>query len=616
MITVNLKQRWVVRMRRSLLLLGIPLSTILLGLSWLGCPDFVTRLVLRNANQGALFIEAHDLKLDLRGGFKASDVSVYRKGVIGPPFLEARELHVLFRFLERPRAGVSRLKWIQARGGTIRLDGGSRLVWDENRVEAGGLSSSVSERQPSRALDLEMILSDFDIIGVHVDSVHTELLVDQEGVRLSGISGVVGRELQRGSVEGMVEWKRNRKAVGHVLTLFDPRALLPACQLLYPDIVPILERFSFSATPPRFDMSFEAEAGKPFAIRATGRMQASRYAYRGAGIGFANISVDYAFGNGTNRLTLDPFLLIVGGRTVEGKSTYDINAGTAAFEAASSIDLGTILRVSGLKEQLLESWHLEDGARVTARGAVNYTVPERSEMEAFVEGGRIGYGRVWASEYAFRYAAKGFTNQFTGIRGKIGNGSFSGSIVMAPDFSGTNRNSRITAELIHIDVDKLFELLSSDPAWRSGGKVYGNIELARDSDRTGCVSTVAQGQMTLRNSRIFKLPLFSGLMSELGRIVPELDFPGSLVDAHLSYELKDGRFISRDIQIDDGPVSMTARGSCGLDGTLDCSVTVHLMKRSGILAQAMAGLFSSGKGFEFSVSGTLKAPKWVYVDRR
>ena len=196
MITVNLKQRWVVRMRRSLLLLGIPLAIILLGLSWLGCPDFVTRLVLRNANQGALFIEAHDLKLDLRGGFKASDVSVYRKGVVGPPFLEARELHVLFRFLERPRAGVSRLKWIQARGGTIRLDGGSRLVWDESRAEAGGLSGSDSERRLSRALDLEMMLRDFDIIGVHIDSVHTELIVDQEGVRLSGISGVVGRELQ------------------------------------------------------------------------------------------------------------------------------------------------------------------------------------------------------------------------------------------------------------------------------------------------------------------------------------------------------------------------------------------------------------------------------------
>ena len=602
---------------RSVLLAGGGLGAILLGLSCFGFPPFMTGWVLASINAGPYYVEAHDLKLDLRGGLKASDVTVYRKGVVGPPCLEARELRILFRILDRPRAGVSRVKGIQARGGVIRPNGGSVFAgWEKSQAVVGSPSSSTAGRGSLPFMDVDLILSDFDVIGVWVGQIRAELQWDGKDARLSRLSGQVGRDLQRGSVDGTVAWKRGEQVVGRLVTAFDPRALLPTCRILYPQAGSILERFSFSAGPPRIDLSFEADTGVAYSLRAKGRMQASRYAYCGAGIGFANIHAEYEYGNGTNRLKLDPFLIVVGGRNAEGKTVIDLNSGAVGFEAMSSVDLGTVLRLCGMREQAMDSWHLEEGARVMARGILNTLAPERSLIEASVEGSRIGFSRVWVNDYAFRYAAIGLTNKFTDIRGKIGNGSFSSSMIVTPDASGTNRNTLLNVEIIHVDADTVFEMLNPNPAWRAEGKLYGNAELHGAEVRAGPGSFSGKGQMTIRNSRIFKLPLFAGLMAELNRMVPQLDFSNSRIDAHFSYELKEGRVISRDIRIDDGPVSMTAKGSCGLDGSLDFLVTFQWMKKSGFLAQSIAEIFSPGEGAEFRVGGTCASPKWVHVKRR
>jgi hypothetical protein len=403
---------------------------------------------------------------------------------------------------------------------------------------------------------------------------------------------------------------------GRLITLIDPRALLPACRILQPKAVPIMERFSFSTTPPRLDISFEADTGESFALRMQGRMQASQYAYSGAGIGFANITAEYEYGNGTNRLKLDPFLVVVSGRSAEGKTVFDLDAGTIGFEVSSSVDLATLLRLSGMREQRMESWTLDEGARVVAKGKINTRVPEDSRIEATVEGARIGFGSIEVNDYAFRFDSAGLTNAFTEVRGKIGNGSFSGSLVAAPDASGSNLHSRVRIDLIHVDADRVLEVLTPDTAWRAGGKLYGHADLAWAGGAADPRGLSGKGQMAIRNSQIFRLPLMTGVKAELNRRIPEIDLPGSPVDAHFSYELKDGRIVTSDLRADGALFGMTAAGSVGLDRTLECLVTVQWMKRKGFLPDSLSGRLFSGRGMEFNLSGTLAAPKWTPADRR
>lgn len=604
--------------RRGFLFTGGVLVALVLGLSWLGFPAFLTRWILANANSGDYFIEAHDVRLDLRGGVRARDVAVYRKGVVGPPFLQSRELRVLFRLADRPRAGVSRIKEVRASGGVIRQDGGPGFrPWVEP-VAAGAAPAGIpgGARKVLPEMELQVVLSDFDVVGVAVEHLQGDLRVDHEGVRLSRLSGRVGRDLQQGSLEGMAAWMSDSHAAGRLITSFDPRALLPACKVFCPDAVAILERFSFASAPPRFELSFEAGRAPAPGLRIKGRMQAAHYAYRGTGIGFANISGEYQVGNGTNRLRLAPFLLVVGGRNAEGWAQYDFSAGTAEYEMTSAIDLASVLRLAGLREQSLQDWDLEAGARVMARGIVNYNDPAKTVVDASVEGTRIGFAHVIADDFRAQYSGRGLTNQFRDIQGKIGNGSFSGTLDVVPDASGSNRNARAKAEIIHVDTDEVLKLLTTNRAWRMDGKLYGHVELMREGATGGDEAFSGSVQLTLRNGRLFRLPLFSGFMDELRRIVPELDFPNNVVDAHISGVIAGGGVESREIRIDDGPVKVVARGRCGLDGTVDYQVTVQLLKKNGFLADTIMGLFSPEKGVEFRLGGSLAKPKWTYVGRR
>ena len=599
--------------RQTLLLSAGIFAALLLGLSWLGFPGFLSRWVLAAANEGGYFIVAYDVKLDLRGGLKASDVEVYRKGVVGSPFIEAREIRIIFRVFDRARRGVSRIKEVRARGGIIRPVGrGGLMAWDMPVTPANGHMAGKDTGQAR----MTVFLVDCDVMGVWVESMQASLSIDHDGGALSQATGRVGRDLQRGSLEGSMTWKRGGKADGRLLTTFDPRALLPVCRLIHPDAVPILERFSFASTPPRIELSFDSDPARDVALKITGRMQATQYAYRGVGIGFVNISCDYVHGNGTNRLRLDPFLMVVGGRNAEGVADFNFIDETADFELVSGIDLAAALRLVGLKEQMLESWNLGDGARLMAKGRIDYRAPEHTWIDASVEGAGIAFGQVQAGECGFHYSSRGMTNQFADIRGKIGSGSFSGFVLLAPDLSGTKRTSRIKAELMHLDVDDGFKLLTTNPAWRAEGKMYGTVELAGEGGGGRMWPETGQGQLTLRNTHMFRLPLFAGFMKHLDRIIPGLDFFGSPVDVHFSFEVRHGRVVSRDIQIDDGPASITAQGSCGLDGSLDFIVNVQLMKKPGFLGQAIAGLFPKAKGIEFALTGTLASPKWETGERR
>lgn len=604
----NSNRKWVGWLCHGLpLVLGVGVSLVL-GLTWLGVPGFLTRWILETANQGEYFVTANHVKLDLRGGIKASDVMVYRKGVTGPPLLETRSLQVLFHLFEAPHAGGSRVKELRARGGVIRP------LWGAGGET--GLPSSKTQALASALMDLDVTLNDFDVLGVWVEELKTGIQVKDGECRISRLSGRVGRDLQRGTVEGSLAWKYRQQAIGHLVTSFDPHVLTPVLKKFYPDAIQMVDRFSFPAAPPRLDISFEMGLRGPLSVKVAGRMQASQYAYRGAGIGFANITGDYVYGNGTNRLKLDPFLIVVGGRKAEGKSEFNFTAQTASFEMISAIDMGSVLRLAGVRDQALEPWTFEGGATIVAKGETNAKAPERSGFEATVEGTQVGFKSVQAHDYTFRVLGHGLTNQFSDIRGKIGGGSFFGSVLWEPASPGSNRVTRARAEIIHVDTDELLKILSTNRAWRTAGKLYGNIEwVALDGD-SGVVLHSAQGQFTVRNARLLRLSLFQGLTANLKRLSAGFDAGDTTADLRFSFQLNRGRVESRDIQMECGWVTLSAQGSCGLDGTLDFTVEAHIARKSGMLGLAMASLFPAGTKIEFKLGGTLESPEWRRVDSR
>jgi len=578
----------------------------ILGLAVLGFPSFLTRWILASANSGDYFVQAREVYLDLGGGLKARNVSVYRKGMPGPPFLETRELRLLYHLFERPRSGHTRIKELRAYDGIIRpLWSSTSLGPNRNPAITAGLSLDNHENKTLREFDLDVALFNFEVLGVWVEQVKSAVRVDHEGVFLSRVSGKVGQELHSGALEGTLAWRNEGQLTGRLITTFDPHALIPICAIYFPEAVGVFGRFSFPANPPRMDFTFEAVTKPALSVTAKGRVQASNYAYLGAVIGFANMNLEYVLGNGTNRLSMAPFSLTMGGRHARGQVDFDFASGMADFQVNSEVNVAAVLRLIGLKEYLMSSWNLEEGARLAAKGRIGYSHPENSKVEAVVEGAKIGYKGLFFNNYSFTYNNHGYTHSVSDFRGNIGGGFASGSAVFVADPAGTNWTAEVKAEIINADTDELLKLVSTNLGWRMGGKIFGNLEVGGIG-----ANLVGQGQLTIRDARVFQSPLAAGLLEKWGGLSRDLDLPDLPTEARFSFELKDNKINSKDLVFEAGSLGLLARGSCGLDGSLDWLLKPVLRSNKNATGRAVISLLSQNRQGGYSLTGTFTKPEW------
>ncbi len=579
---------------------------ILFGLAIVGFPDILTRWFLAEVNSGDYFVQAQDVYLDLRGGVKARNVSVYRKGIPGPPFLEARECRILYHLLERPRVGRSRIKDLKVYDGILRP------LWSSNQLGANWATNSIdgsgrrtSKEDALRQVDAEIALFNFDVLGVWVEQIKTSLRVEAEELYLSRISGKVGRELHSGTVEGVLAWRQSGHLTGRLTTSFDPHALIPVCKNYYPAAVGVMDRFSFPVMPPRVDLTFEVDSKPTLSVSAKGRFQASNYAYRGVVIGYASMNIQYLLGCGTNWMRIDPFSLIMGGRQARGQVDYDFMAGVADFQASSEVNLAAVLRLAGMKDSLMESWAFEEGARLVAKGRVGYAHPENSEVEARVEGAKIGYKGVSFSNYSFDYKGHGFTHTFSDFRGNAGGGFVSGSAVLAMRQGESCWRTEVKTEIINADTDEFLKLVSTNLGWRIGGKIFGNFDL----NSTG-TELEGQGQLTIRDALIFKTPLVANLLEKWGSWPRDLELMDIPAEARFSFAWNHDKITSRDVAVESGVLGVAAQGSCGLDGSLDWVVRPVIKKSNSAAGRAIYSLRPTLPETGYSLTGTIERPVW------
>lgn len=586
-------------------LLGI-VAFIVSGMAVLGVPDFVTRWVLSGVNSGEYFIQTQQVYLDLAGGLNARNVRVYRKGIPGPPFLESRECRVLYHFFEWPRPGRSRIKELRAQNGTLRpLWTSGRPGLTNNFGLATGGTPGQGKRAAAMQVDLDVVLSDFEVLGVWVEGVRTAVRVDAEGIFLSRLSGKIGRDLLAGTIEGTLAWGNDGQLTGRVATSFDPRNLIPVCNIFYPSTIKVLEQFSFPVAPPRMDLTFDVNSNPPIFLKAKGRIQASSYAYRGAAIGFAGMSGEYVLGNGTNRLEIDPFSMTIGGRHARGEMAFDIAAGVVDFQVNSEVNLASVLRLIGLKESFMSVWSFEEGTRVIAKGRIGYSTPEVSEVDAVVDGPKIGYRGIAFSNYSFAYRNKGYTHTFSDIRATAGGGAISGSAVLEAEQPSLPWTANANIEIINADVDDCFKLVNTNLGWRMGGKVFGNLQFAGVG-----ADLVGNGQLTVRDAQIFKIPVIAELLDKGGALVRDVDLSEVQADLRFSFELKNRLIKSHDFSLDLGGGGLMAEGSCGLDGSLDWILRPARTSNKKILGRAVMRVLAPLHLGQFSLSGTVRDPIW------
>jgi hypothetical protein len=599
-------------MRRARLVAGVGLSLgalIVAALIWMGFPGPVTHRLLASINAGDYHVQIQRLALDWRGGLAARDVCVYRKGVIGPPFLEARDVRILFNVVRPGVSGWGRLKSVTVRQGVMR----PLFMPPEGRVTGGGRGAAGVPVGPDRPLALMVAFDHFDCLGVWIERATGLLRVNANGGEVEGVKGIIGRDHQRGGIQGQCSWIWRESLHGKVATSFDPHVLTPLCRMLeVREACEFMEWFSFPSSPPGCDLTFDYAPRATSGLQVKGRIQASSFAYRGAGIAFANVVGSYDGRSGFRQMSLNPLVLVVGGRNVSGNVAVEFDAGRAHFEVGSTIDVPTLARIAGVKEGgVLDDCRFGRGTRIYAKGTVGYEDPSCSDLEASVEGTGIGVGGVIADECSFKYIMRGSTNLLADVRGKIGGGSFAGAAAFMPEAEGGRTRYEVKGEIFHIDFQWLKNLLNTNSTVNVEGRLYGSMELAGRLGSGQGATAAGQGYVSLRHGFIFRLPLFGGMTDVLAKAVPGLDFALRQSDVRIPFEVRDGRVESRDVQIEGDLLSLTARGNCTLDGRLAVDVQVRPMKDKTLLGQTMRALvYPLSRLFEFRLEGTIGKPRW------
>lgn len=599
--------RWLRRVWQGVVL-GLALGVLTVtALVRMGFPRPVVRWVLAPVNAGDYFGQVQRLSLDWRGGLVASDVRMYRKGIVGPPFLEAREVRVLFNVLHPGQTGWGRIKSVTLREGAVRP------VLMPPGISAGSLGAGTLVKA-GRRVSLVLSLERFDVLGVWVEGITGSIRLDDQGGQARGLSGTVGREGQRGRIGGDCSWTWKGAAQGRLATSFDPHVVMPLCRALDArETRRFLEWFSFPAVPPSCDIVFNSTPGEAGELHVKGRFQAANFAYRGAGIAFANVEGAYDGFPGGRWLSLNPLVLVVGGRNVSGNVAVEFEARQASFEVVSSIDVPTLARIAGVGEGgLWESFRFGQGTRIYAKGTVGYEDPESSDMEASVEGPEIGVGRFIADECSFKFMMKGSTNLLADVRGKMGGGSFAGAAAFMPG-AGRDDPTRyeLKGELFRVDCQRLNNLLNTNSTLAAEGRLYGVLELSGAMGPGQGATAVGQGNVSLRHGLVFRLPLFGGMTDLLTKAIPGLDFALRQTDVRIPFEVLEGRIVSRDIQIEGEVLSLTAKGQCTLDGRLDVDVQVRPLKDGTVTGQALRALtYPLSRLFEFRLEGTIDKPRW------
>jgi hypothetical protein len=580
----------------------------LAGLTWIGFPRPAVERLLSVMNRGDCFCQVGRLKLDPRGGLAASDVRVYRKGLTGPPFLDARDIRVRFRFFAS--GGRGRVKEIVVRGGIV----------SPFFLAAGHASDGV--RRPDVALPgrkgmtASIRVEDSEVLGTWVERLTGDLSVGEAGAGSARFATVLGREHQRGELRGSVSWTAGPRVAGNLVSSVDPHALAALCRTFRSDrTLHTIESFSFPASAPGADVTFDYAGGAEAHLTVKGRCQASGFAYRGAGIAFGSTSGTFEWSPRGSRMNLSPLVLVLGGRNVSGNLAVDFEAGRATFEMVSTADLASVARVAGIEETVFPAdWHFGPGTRVYAKGVVGYGNPAESDMEATVEGAGIGIGRIVADECSFKFLMKGVTNLLTEVRGKIGGGSFTGAASFVPEESGstgTVTRYQVKAGIIHVDFHHLLGLFDSQVATQAEGKVYGNIELAGLLGAGNGGTAKGQGHVSVRQGCVFRIPLFGGMTEAVTKAVPGLDVALKQTELRMPFEVRDGRVRSRDLQIEGDAVSFLAKGDCGFDGSLSFDVQVRPLTERSLIGQAMRVLtYPISRLLEFRLEGSLQRPRW------
>jgi len=594
-------------LRNTLLLLVLLAVGSVVYCNAVGVPDMLLRRILDRLSLGGFAYDVGAARLAGVRSVLLRDACIYRKQRLGDPMFEADTVDIRLDYLA----------WLRGRS-VVGSIGVQDAIW---RPKQGQAKVRREPRRIRRPMQFKTEVINCRLYDVMLE--RTTFDVEGEGYRYrvrnldssacgNGHTGRLGGELAYD--------KRERVLSGELVTNLDPNAVVSVLSEHRMTFARTLtERFTFPGEPPRAEFRFDRRMGVKGDIRLDGNFRMRDCTYRGVELLRADGSIAVEQRDSTKAATVEDLLIVRREGMARVGFTVTPDEKQVAFNAETSLEPLAMARMVGVLTNVLTQYVTFDGAStVTAEGVVDYGgVHAGTDLKGTVRADHVGLERFSCDSGSCDVRMVGDQVTLTNIEATVYGGTASGSITLtAPPRGERQARFRGDVELANADFERFMKDASTAESKREySGRLFGDLVIEGTSGKDCRKTLNGEGNIEIRDGRVFLLPVFGGLSRLMTRIIPGLDFVLRQSDARADFSIKNGRIETGKAVVEGDILSLKGDGSYALGGELDFDVQVKLMKEHTFVSKLVRVLtYPISKLFEFRLKGTLDDPSWYPVN--
>ncbi len=572
--------------------------------STVGFPAPLTRKILESVNSGSFIMELERLRLRLPNKVVCDNIKLYRKGVVGPPIIDAEKALV----------------------SLVLFSGGERSLWLRSlTLENATLCTPMAMHgkdeahpEPGLPLDLHVNLVDSVVDGADVQQAACKLtqeghviIIKDVDVTLSGDDGAFWGDVRynrlTSDLSGSVEMKLIPDAMQSTLRMHG-----------FTGLSRTLRRFGFRDDCMDADLSIKALLADESTWNVEGQVTLPECTYRGVKILYGKCDMSYAYSATNSLLTIAHATAFRDEGVMRAHLVYNFTQDALSFVAHSTADPKAVAQIIGpTVHGVISHFDFNGSSSISGEGMIHFSEPSKNRADFIVRGTKIGMAPVITDECSFNASIMGEIYSIYNVKGALHAGTVEGSARFFPDPASSNMSYHVAATVSAVDLRKLIGQIRSAESEDYEGKVSGRIELTGLLVEDLLGTTEGSGKISISDGKLYRIPLFGGLSELLTKIVPGLDFVLHQTDARAEFRINNGRVRigSGDSHIEGRVFSLTGRGSYYFDQRLDFYVQAKLLKSHTIAGKIFGKIvWPISKLFEFRLKGTVSAPEWYLIN--
>jgi len=576
-------------------------------LNFVGVPSPLVPRLLRTIRSDTVFLEAD--AISMRGGrtFSFENAQVFRTCRVGPASFCADEIDISFDLFSLLRGAV--------RVDTVRIVG---AVLRPDQLECPDATPGDGTIVP---LQFRLLLDECEIRGVSVDQMECVLNGSPSVLHIEQIKGRVSLDGMSGDLQGDISYLPDSRTLrAKLVTRMPPAILLPfVCAYEMNFCERLIKRFEFSDEPPHVEFSFAYSSREPRSFVFNSSFRARDFSYRSVPGERGDGRVDIELSETNSIVSISDLFLVRPEGTARGRVDVDMDRQSVSFDIDTSFHpFATATIVAGDADLLERNFAFDGPVRMNAKGVVGYrdSTVEDAVIASFA-GDRLRVGRFVVDRCSLDYAMKGNTNRVSNLIASLYGGGFRTDVeVILPTTDETNTQYRvIDGSIRKADFRPLLEAATGREHADHQGTISVTADIAGALGEHHLKSLNGTFSLSIKNGRVFMLPLFGGFSKWMARIIPGLHFVLRQSDASGDFTMGNGFIESEKISIQGDVLSLQGAGTLTLPQHLDFRVQVKLMKDHTLVAKVLRfATFPITKLLEFRVRGPFSDPNWYPIN--